>query len=527
MPLKISAQVYQNMSRRGSGQDFLQRFCYCPVLKLTISIVFPTRVATLIQFLRHNPGFCAFLLLFLVIRVFWSSYLPLMEFSEARYAEMSRKMLEYGDWITLWFTRDLPFWGKPPLSFWAVTSSFYLFGVNELASRLPSLIFTLGTAGLMLLWLRRELSSDIAKLATASYLSCWLVILSAGAVITDPALTLTTTLVMVGFWRGITHQEPLWIYLMWFALGLGLLTKGPIALVLCGIPCAAWVILTNQWRVFWQEVRLFRGLALMLAIAAPWYYLAEQKTPGFFSYFIVGEHFLRFTEPAWSGDQYGGVKDQPNGTIWLYLLVALLPFTPVVLFRLMTAKGRQALHNSLRLDKSFTIYLIAWFLAPAIFFTLAKNILITYVLTGLPAAAILIAKHCEDWLVPKRWFYPFVIAGLTVFLGVYIVAYEFYIKDHHYNQKPLIEAYQRLNETDPGPLVYWGAPRFSVTFYTKDTAIFPGPKVHEHYYPETHYHAVRDMWIESTRKPPFTDRCESVMHQSEYTLWYCPAVPKQ
>jgi 4-amino-4-deoxy-L-arabinose transferase-like glycosyltransferase len=46
-----------------------------------------------------------------------------------------------------------------------------------------------------------------------------------------------------------------------------------------------------------------RGLALMLAIAAPWYLLAEARTPGFLDYSLVGEHWKRFTVPGWAGDR--------------------------------------------------------------------------------------------------------------------------------------------------------------------------------------------------------------------------------
>ncbi len=44
---------------------------------------------------------------------------PLMDTSEARYAEMARKMLVLGNWVTPLFELDVPFWGKPPLSFWS------------------------------------------------------------------------------------------------------------------------------------------------------------------------------------------------------------------------------------------------------------------------------------------------------------------------------------------------------------------------------------------------------------------------
>ena len=54
----------------------------------------------------------------LIIRLFSLGAYPLTDTTEARYGEIVRKMVELGDWITLWFDYGVPFWGKPPLAFW-------------------------------------------------------------------------------------------------------------------------------------------------------------------------------------------------------------------------------------------------------------------------------------------------------------------------------------------------------------------------------------------------------------------------
>ena len=60
----------------------------------------------------------------------------------------------------------------------------------------------------------------------------------------------------------------------------------------------------------------------MLALAVPWYVMAEQATPGFLDYFLVGEHFRRFTVSGWEGDLYGNAHTEPLGTIWLFWVYA-------------------------------------------------------------------------------------------------------------------------------------------------------------------------------------------------------------
>ena len=76
----------------------------------------------------------------LLMRLLSLGMYPLMDTSEARYGEMVRLMVETNDWITPYFDYDVPFWGKPPLFIWMSAISFKLFGINEFAARLPSLL---------------------------------------------------------------------------------------------------------------------------------------------------------------------------------------------------------------------------------------------------------------------------------------------------------------------------------------------------------------------------------------------------
>jgi 4-amino-4-deoxy-L-arabinose transferase-like glycosyltransferase len=63
---------------------------------------------------RHERAFlwCACVAL-LGLRGVAMFTLPLMDTTEARYAEIARIMVESGDWITPQFSLGVPFWGKP------------------------------------------------------------------------------------------------------------------------------------------------------------------------------------------------------------------------------------------------------------------------------------------------------------------------------------------------------------------------------------------------------------------------------
>ena len=84
-------------------------------------------------------------------------------------------------------------------------------------------------------------------------------------------------------------------------VGIGLMSKGPLALVLTGFPITLWTVWNREWKNVWNSLPWIKGALLMLALSLPWYLLAERQTPGFLHYFIVGEHFQRFTVKGWQG----------------------------------------------------------------------------------------------------------------------------------------------------------------------------------------------------------------------------------
>src|SRR5258707_13611705 len=81
--------------------------------------------------------------LLLLARLIGMAAAPLMDTTEARYGEISRKMAELNDWVTPWFDHGVPHLGKTPLAFWVTGVRFKLFWGNEFFRRLPHLIILL------------------------------------------------------------------------------------------------------------------------------------------------------------------------------------------------------------------------------------------------------------------------------------------------------------------------------------------------------------------------------------------------
>ena len=147
------------------------------------------------------------------------------------------------------------FWSKPPLSIWLTASSYLALGVNEFAARLASLVPCLAVAGIVFNLAARRGSRDVALRATVVLLTTPIFFVSAGAVMTDPALILGTTLSMAGFWHAMAREDRIgrvWGYLFFVGLAIGLLAKGPVGVVLTLAPVGVWTLwkggIGNVWR---------------------------------------------------------------------------------------------------------------------------------------------------------------------------------------------------------------------------------------------------------------------------------------
>ena len=175
----------------------------------------------------------------LVARLATLGAYPLMDNTEARYAEIARKMLETGDWLMPQFHYGVPFWSKPPLAVWLTAASFGAFGVNEFAARLPALLCCLAVAFLTWLLARRTDGPDVAVKTVAVLVTTVLFFVAAGAVMTDAELAVGTTLSMVAFREAVVERGSrgrLWGYAFFVGLAIGLMAKGPVAVVLLRRP---------------------------------------------------------------------------------------------------------------------------------------------------------------------------------------------------------------------------------------------------------------------------------------------------
>lgn len=333
------------------------------------------------------------LLATLLIRAITLEIPDLIDPTESRYATVAQHMVLTGDWLTPYLPMPegtVPYLGKPPLHFWITAISLSVFGIDEWTTRLPSFLALLSIVGTLLVLGQTLITIEVGLIAALLTISSGLMFFFSGASVVDVTLSATVTIAIGSFaiaTLGAGKVARIAGYLVFAALGLGMLTKGPVAIALFGLPVALWITINNRWPIL-KRLPWIGGIALFLIITIPWFLLEEQAHPGFLEYFFITENFGRYLVEQY-GDRYGTGHVYPWGSIWWMLLVAALPWS-LAIFSLFSARSRQAVILWTRSSPVASLWLI-WGLTPAIFFTFARQLHTAYVLPGIPGLALWLA----------------------------------------------------------------------------------------------------------------------------------------
>jgi 4-amino-4-deoxy-L-arabinose transferase-like glycosyltransferase len=415
----------------------------------------------------------------LLVRLFTLGAYPLADMTEARYAEIARKMDETNNWVTPQEDYGVPFWAKPPLSTWLTAICFRMFGVSEFTARLSPFLLMLAMCWLTYYLTLRQRDWDQALMSVVIAATAGITFVIAGAVMTDAALGLSTTICMVAFWQAHTTRSRFWGYAFFVGLAAGLLTKGLVPFVLTLFPIALWTVWKRQWQEVWDRLPWLTGTFLTIVLAVPWYLAAEIRTPGFLNYFFIGEHLGKFMDSGWKGDLYGVAHSYPRGTIWLAWLVSNLPWSLVFLAALIKKAWRKKPGEAVLSTDVWSSYLISWAISPMIFFTLAGNIMWTYVLTGVPAFAVLVAEVWRAKIREKEgspadtrdrgilWPIMALAVPLICIIGMSTIGPELVSQQ---SQKAIVRQYESLRTDNASKLVYLYKRFHSADFYSRGKA---------------------------------------------------------
>jgi 4-amino-4-deoxy-L-arabinose transferase-like glycosyltransferase len=193
--------------------------------------------------------------------------IPLMDIDASQYASISREMLEKNSFLQI-FDLGKDYLDKPPMLFWLSALSMKIFGIYDWAYRIPSLLF-LGVA-LYATYKFAELyyNIQIARLATLILASCQAFFLIAHDVRTDTMLVgwVMLSIYLLGAW---SEGKGLKYFLFAIvAIAGGMMTKGPIALVVPILSFAPHWFCKKDWTFFFKPEYLL-GVVLLAILLIP------------------------------------------------------------------------------------------------------------------------------------------------------------------------------------------------------------------------------------------------------------------
>jgi 4-amino-4-deoxy-L-arabinose transferase-like glycosyltransferase len=364
-------------------------------------------------------GMLAAVVLVAAFRLMTLGSFALTDNTEARYAEIGWQMCRSGDWVTprLYMSGALvPFWAKPPLFFWTTALSFGAFGPSEWAARFPNFLFAALMVAATIAFGRALWGMRVGALAGLILASSGLFFILSGSCVLDMALAACVSAAVMCFAMFVKaagshgRHQAWWGRAFFLSLGLGCLAKGPVAVVLVGLSLVAWLAMTREWHLL-RRLPWLTGVLLASLVALPWFVLAERATPGFLRYFIINEHILRYVRSDY-GDLYGNGRTQIYGASWVMLAVTFLPWSPWLL-RCGIDQWRHRHVSTTQPRDPWLLLAVIWGLTPAVFFTLCRQILVTYMLPGFPALALATAVLLVRW--SETTYAADLLRGLRIF----------------------------------------------------------------------------------------------------------------
>jgi 4-amino-4-deoxy-L-arabinose transferase-like glycosyltransferase len=339
--------------------------------------------------IRRIPVWVWLTLLTLGVLLPGTAALPLLDRDEPRFATATREMMDRGDWVVPTFNGQNRF-DKPILIYWLMRAGYAVVGVGELGARLPSVFAALALV-LLTAWVgRRWLGGACGWLGGAGLATCLQMFIHGRLALADMVMVMCVGLAQIALGELLlgaddnaaeTGARRRWRWILWIALGLGFLAKGPIAWAVPLVTALLfrWVFMRRP--LPWVRLGAGWGLVVMFVLIASWGVPALVRTHGEFFKVGVGKHVVDRGLEGFNGRAYSPFFYLATAPVSLFPWIALLP----VVF------------TGLRRRWSPPVaWLLSWATAPYLIFTCYSTQLPHYVLPAFPAVFLLIAAGWEQ-----------------------------------------------------------------------------------------------------------------------------------
>lgn len=337
--------------------------------------------------------------------------LSFLKGDENYYFSSSRRMIREGDWITPRYHHHIRF-EKPILYYWIVALFFKIFGASWAAARISSVVFGSLTVLLTYLLGLRFLTKSAALLSAVILASAFIFFQYSRLVVADITFLFFITLSLFLFVKGDKEGKRTYFILSFVPLGLSVLTKGPLGLAIVALIILTYIILTKKYNLL-KDMKLPLGLILLFIIILPWPLLMVK---------MHGQEYLNHIWEVETVDKAMGsifkIKEVDNLTLFAikylgyYIPVVIFSFVPWGLF-LPFGLFRKINTNK---DEG-RIFLLSWFWAVFLFFTVVSFKHTHYMLLLSPPLAMIVADFFSDKKI------AIIVATITIMVYLSLIGF--------------------------------------------------------------------------------------------------------
>ena len=337
----------------------------------------------------------------------WGLYIYSLD--EAKNAECAREMLERGDLIVPTFNYELRT-DKPPLHYYFMMISYKLFGVNEFSARFFSSVFGGLLVLITFLFAKRYYGIYVAFFSFLILISSLHMAVQFHMAVPDPYLIFWINASLFSFFIWYKEKKELYLYLFYILSALGVLTKGPVAVVLPFSIVLAFLFFTKNLSLI-KHMKILQGIFIIFLISFPWYLLVWIKTDGqWVKDFIFKHNIHRFSSPM---EGHGGIFL----LTFIYIFIGMLPFSVFLPQAFIKAYKERS--------EDINLFLLLFLGIYAGFFALSKTKLPNYTVPVYPSIAILTGSYLYSLKekVPRSVYVSlisFIVISLLIVVGLYI-----------------------------------------------------------------------------------------------------------
>ncbi|WP_319228507.1 glycosyltransferase family 39 protein [Draconibacterium orientale] len=296
---------------------------------------------------------------------------------EAKNASCAREMLENGNILAPTFNGALRT-DKPPLHYFFMFMSYTVFGVNPFGARFFSAIFGALTVLMTFRYTQKFSNTQTAFWTSIVLLASIHLSIQFHLAVPDPYLIFFMVWSHFAFFAAINCDNKREVFYMYFAMAMGTLAKGPVAILLPGLVFLLFLVFSRnlKWKTI-AKLKPLTGALLVLLLVLPWYILNGIETDWEWTRgFFLKHNINRFSD---SMEGHGG----SFLITLLFILAGMFPFSVYL---------PQAILSGFKQRKNpFILFNLVAGITIVVFFSISQTKLPNYTVPSYPFLAVLTA----------------------------------------------------------------------------------------------------------------------------------------